>query len=484
MNMKHVSIFFIVAAFAAAVLFSPAVWAQELSQESVPLSETVDVFDVQNAGLAEVCAELTARTGMAVTADPQLQRDISLYIKDAPIEDVLKIIADAQGLAYLAKQIPEGAKTFEFVSTEDYQTRYGHAFAQEKISRILTLSYAKPGDAARYLETLKSSEGRMFSYDSRHTLIVLDAPEKVAAMLKIVEKVDVPTEMQTFEFRNVPAEQLLPRVNAFLSEYVGRAEVHQAANRITVTDTPGKLAQIAQLITTVDNDNRMIIVDVKVFEIVLSDEYHKGIDWPAIVSNYKNMKFISKSGGNFTENFSLGTVNAEDFQVLQNSLDAVGIVQQISQETLTVKNGASAGVSIKSVDLVLESADMEDVKRVEQRDAIGFELTASLADQEHVRINLAPAVASYKERIWMDQFYTQAVSHDVSSTDKGAIEVSSGETLVVGGLFKNVIVESTHRIPFLGKIPLLGFAFRNQGQETRKAEMVLFLTPRVSQNEQ
>ncbi|PIW59915.1 MAG: hypothetical protein COW13_04140, partial [Candidatus Omnitrophica bacterium CG12_big_fil_rev_8_21_14_0_65_50_5] len=66
MNMKHVSIFFIVAAFAAAVLFSPAVWAQELSQESVPLSETVDVFDVQNAGLAEVCAELTARTGMAV----------------------------------------------------------------------------------------------------------------------------------------------------------------------------------------------------------------------------------------------------------------------------------------------------------------------------------------------------------------------------------------------------------------------------------
>ncbi len=458
-------------------------WAQTSLDAAVAVSEMVDVLDVQNLSLAETCAELTVQTGFIVTADPQLKKDISLYIENASIEDILQIMADDGAMAYVSG-VESGLQTFEIVSRETYRKLRGRSFSQNRVSRILTMSYAKPSDVIRRLEHVKSFDGRMFGYDGKKSLIVIDHPEKVTDMLKVIEKFDVPTEMRTFEFYNASAEQLLPRIEALLSEYTGQAEMHQAAKRVTVTDTPEKLGQIDQLIKFIDNENRSINMDVKVLQIVLSDEYAKGVDWPAIVVNYKNMKFSPKADGDLAENFSVGTVSGEDFQVLLDSLDAVGIVQEIQHETLTVKNGSSADVMVKSVDLVLRSSDAEDVQRVEHRDAIGFELTAGMEDRQHFLLNLIPRVSSYKERIWLDQFYTRSVARDfMPSKDKGAVEVTVGETLVVGGLFKNVTVESTHAIPFLGKIPLLGFAFRNQGREVRKAEMILFLTPRPAQDE-
>jgi type II secretory pathway component GspD/PulD (secretin) len=235
----------------------------------------------------------------------------------------------------------------------------------------------------------------------------------------------------------------------------------------------------------VDQESRSVTMDVKVLQVVLSDEYVKGVDWAAIVSNYKNMKFSKKFDGDLAQNFSVGTVSNEDSQELQDSLDAVGIVQEVSRETDVVRNGGSTGVDVKSIDLVLKPDNDNGVQRVEQRETIGFDLGVSVIDDQRVSLSLVPQVSAYKERLWMDQFYTKSVTRDLSSLkDRSSAEVVLGETLVVGGLFKNVTVESTRSIiPLLGKIPLLGFAFRNQGKEVRKAEMILFITPRLDQHE-
>lgn len=445
----------------------------------------VDVFDAQNRPLLDLAADIMAKTGVVIDVDPAINPVVSLYIENASLEDIVKIIADTQGLAYLVKLTPDGKKSFQILSLENYQQIQGTSYRPESISKAVTLRDVKPSEMLRHLEIVKSPDGKFLSYDSKNMLILMDRPEKVFDMLKRIEQIDVATETRTFEFANISPDELLPRLNMILSPYIGKAEMHQAASRVTVTDVPEKLAEIERLIDSLVNENRRIEIEVKVLEVVLSDEHYKGVDWSATVSNYKNMNLSRKSHGELLENFSVGTISSTDFETLIDALDTVGIVQEVSDAKFIVKNGTSADVPVKSVDLVLRPGDEDvaDVERVEQRESIGFELSAFIDEEQNFLLQLLPQVSSIKERVWLDKFYTRSIPRDISHNKDEAISVVPDETLVVGGLFKNVIVKSTRRIPFLGKIPLLGFAFRNEGQETRKAEIILFLTPRLMQDE-
>jgi type II secretory pathway component GspD/PulD (secretin) len=57
--------------------------------------------------------------------------------------------------------------------------------------------------------------------------------------------------------------------------------------------------------------------------------------------------------------------------------------------------------------------------------------------------------------------------------------VKDGQTLVLGGLIKDDKQVQVAKVPFLGDIPLIKYAFRNEYTTTVKKEIVIFITPRV-----
>ncbi|OGX30090.1 MAG: hypothetical protein A2787_02255 [Omnitrophica WOR_2 bacterium RIFCSPHIGHO2_01_FULL_48_9] len=60
------------------------------------------------------------------------------------------------------------------------------------------------------------------------------------------------------------------------------------------------------------------------------------------------------------------------------------------------------------------------------------------------------------------------------------VMVKNNVTIVIGGLIKEEKLTTFKKIPFLGDLPLLGLAFRNQEQSVKKTELVIFLTPRIA----
>jgi len=52
-------------------------------------------------------------------------------------------------------------------------------------------------------------------------------------------------------------------------------------------------------------------------------------------------------------------------------------------------------------------------------------------------------------------------------------------TIVIGGLIKEQNTKTINKIPFLGDLPLLGLAFRNESKRKEKTEIVIFLTPKI-----
>jgi type II secretory pathway component GspD/PulD (secretin) len=59
------------------------------------------------------------------------------------------------------------------------------------------------------------------------------------------------------------------------------------------------------------------------------------------------------------------------------------------------------------------------------------------------------------------------------------IMVKDGETIVIGGLFKDSITTTKTQIPILGDLPIIGAAFRGTADQTIRREVVVLLTPHI-----
>lgn len=69
-----------------------------------------------------------------------------------------------------------------------------------------------------------------------------------------------------------------------------------------------------------------------------------------------------------------------------------------------------------------------------------------------------------------------AISEDSISTN---VIVEDGQTIVLGGVFKNRTSNSVDKVPFLGDLPYIGRAFRKDVRRNEKEELLIFITPKL-----
>ena len=61
--------------------------------------------------------------------------------------------------------------------------------------------------------------------------------------------------------------------------------------------------------------------------------------------------------------------------------------------------------------------------------------------------------------------------------------VNDGETIVIGGVFSNTQTKTVDKVPFLGDLPYLGRMFKRDVVQDNKSELLIFLTPRIMNNQ-
>jgi type IV pilus assembly protein PilQ len=66
---------------------------------------------------------------------------------------------------------------------------------------------------------------------------------------------------------------------------------------------------------------------------------------------------------------------------------------------------------------------------------------------------------------------------------KTQVRVNNGETAVLGGVFEQTLRNDTNKVPFLGDVPFLGNLFKKNAKSDVKSEMLIFLTPRILQDD-
>jgi type IV pilus assembly protein PilQ len=354
--------------------------------------------------------------------------------------------------------------------------------------------------------------------------VVLIAP---AAEIAEREKQELESQRKVEELSNLRAEfvqinyakaaemlDLLKSKDNSLLSARGNVSVDARTNTLLVMDTEERLADIRRMIRRLDVPVRQVLIESRV--VVASDDFSRELGARLGLTGNHDQNGGWTAGGTtvYTSGTSNGTVSWSNFQ---NAGTDFPISDGFNVNLPVAQPAGSIAFAIVDpnyrVDLELSAAQAEGrgevvssprVVAANQREAIveqGVEIPYTEASSSGATtVNFKKAVLSLKvtpqitpdDRVIMDlEVKKDTIGQNVPSATGGFIPsidtreintqvlVDNGQTVVLGGIYETERGKSVTKVPLLGDIPGLGILFRQTLSVNNKAELLIFVTPKI-----
>ncbi|MBU0911587.1 MAG: pilus (MSHA type) biogenesis protein MshL [Gammaproteobacteria bacterium] len=288
--------------------------------------------------------------------------------------------------------------------------------------------------------------------------------------------------------------------------------VSPQAGLVTVRGLPAEIEAVrAYLGQTEESLQRQVILEVKIIEVTLNDDYQQGINWSKIAGtigstdiNFSNNSF--NLGNNITAQIGgLGSIGFEgdDFSGVINLLETQGNAQVLSSPRVTAINNQKAVIKVGSdeyyVTGVSSSSNLSDTTGTGTgitRDVpipelepffsgIALDVTPQINVDGDVILHVHPSVSETSElnksiNLGGTSSYTLPSAQTNIRESDTIIKARNGEIVVIGGLMQSTISDSESKVPVLGSVPLFGKLFTNISKVERKKELIILIKPTVS----
>jgi type II secretory pathway component GspD/PulD (secretin) len=473
------------AILAACFLMCP-VYAR--AQDAVPPEEAspaaravIDVLDLNDTDIWEIINVIVEKTGLKIIAGDNVAGRATMYLENVEARDALRVILDSNAMAYAEE---EG--TIYIMTSREFQEKYGKKFSEDFQTRIVSLTFADPGDVAGILNQVKSPEGKVLTDGKFKTVIVIERPAQIADLMKVIKEADVQRFTMVFELGFAKGEDLSKRIEAVLTKNVGKVRFDEKSNKLVVTDTSAKIEEARKIVNSVDRRDRQVVIEAKIIQIILNDEHRTGVDWEAIVSEYRTFKLAGDANGLSAAGqkdgmLSMGTIANEDYDILLEALDTVGTVEMLSNPSVTTANNKEARILAGTTPYATNAGASDDASKTPgSTKAPDFGLKLYVMPTIHsdsLTLNIRPVVSSTSGGSSLETDGTPLVD---TSQGEITVRVKDGVTIVMGGLINEEKSRTTKKVPVLGDVPVLGMAFRSYTHNVKKTEIVIFLKPAIT----
>ncbi|WP_417707994.1 pilus (MSHA type) biogenesis protein MshL [Rheinheimera aquimaris] len=276
------------------------------------------------------------------------------------------------------------------------------------------------------------------------------------------------------------------------------------AGLVTVRGMPDEIAAVkAYLGQSEQHLQRQVVLEAKIIEVTLNDEYQQGINWQNAIMNLRNTSFNFSTSGAVASNAissSLGGVTAisfnnADFNGVINLLETQGNAQVLSSPRVTAMNNQKAVIKVGqdeyfvtnvSSDTTIGAGGTTSTPNISLQpffSGIALDVTPQIDQSGSVILHVHPSVTETAEQNKTIQFSDERIilplaQSNIRESDT-IIRARSGEIVVIGGLMQTVTSDSESRTPVLSAIPLVGKLFTSLNKVEKKKELVILLKPTV-----
>jgi general secretion pathway protein D len=277
----------------------------------------------------------------------------------------------------------------------------------------------------------------------------------------------------------------------------------KATNALVVTAIPEDYQALVEVIKKLDIPRRQVYVEAAVVEISLEKTRDLGVEF-RFTGNPENSSEQGFGGTSF------GLINQVATNPLSISGLAIGIIEgtvtfggqtflnigaflQAIQQTsdvnvlstphlLTTDNQEAEIVVASNIPFVTATSQttVSTLTTIERKDVgIILRFTPQVSEGDKVTLKIFEEISAIQATVTAGIDPRQVGPTTSKRTAKTTVVVDSKQTVVIGGLFRDDADATEQKVPCIGDIPLLGKFFGRTQDNTRKTNLVIFLTPHI-----
>ena len=329
-------------------------------------------------------------------------------------------------------------------------------------SEFIQVNYAKAGDLATLLsgdgDAMVSDRGNIAVDDRTNTLLVRDTAERLINIRRLVRTLDIPIKQVLIESRIVI-------VNDDFSRDLG---VRLGVTAYEPNSTDG-VTVISGSGTGTDTMINSVITNLGATGLITP------VQLPLLTNRYNVSVPIQNAAGRF----SLAVLETDYLIDLElSALEAEGRGEIISTPRIITANQKEATIE-QGVEIPFQQSASSGATTISFKKAVlSLTVTPQITPDDKIIMDLKVHKDSVGEII-----STGGLGGTVPSIDTRNIEtqvlVADGQTVVLGGIYETERRETITKVPFLGDLPFAGFLFRSTKRVDEKAELLIFVTPRI-----
>ncbi len=326
---------------------------------------------------------------------------------------------------------------------------------------------------------------------------------RIAPMDEINERSEV-LQSRIYRITYADVEDVEKALKKFISKR-GSISSNSGTSNIIVTDTESKIKAIDTFIAEIDRMTPQILVETRIYDITCTDRLDLGVEWQ-----------VGRKGTSATDTFATdpttgprnpfasgifsGTNGKTDsmnglvrFGWLNSAID-IDILLKAQKQVVNAKLLANPRVLVldnESANLdiireipyqeITESSDGGSIGTTAFREVgVALKVTPHVTRNDMVRLHIIPEFSVEAGEVEVPIGNSSLSQPQVDRRKaESTLLLKSGQTMVLGGLRKKEVAKQVNKIPLLGDIPIVGWAFKSTAEETIFSEMVVFVTPYI-----
>ncbi len=276
-----------------------------------------------------------------------------------------------------------------------------------------------------------------------------------------------------------------------------RVVVSPQAGLITVTALPSELRAARDFLRSAEERlQRQVILEARIVEVALNDNYQQGINWSDLFSLGNASGSIGFGGGAVeSSNGVFGmSLNVGDFSGVLNLLQDQGNVQVLSNPRVSAANNQKAVIKIGEDEYFVTDVSTTTVTGTATTSTpnieltpffsgISLDITPQISDNGEVILHVHPSVVETTEQkktvtLNEESFVLPLAQSNIRESDT-IVRARNGEIVVLGGLMQTSYSDNESKAPLLGDIPVVGNLFKNKRRSEQKKELVILIRPVV-----
>ncbi len=439
-----------------------------------PLNEPVSI-SVSGASLREVIHSIAETVGLNVVMEKGVR-------PDTPVTVTLKHVTAADALNII-------------LSSTDYFYEIKDNILYIKAMKTRMFDFGHPSIVQSYGVDIG---GDILGASSQETI------GKIRGSIVLSKKSD----QKSFNFWDALEEGIKSILEMEATSQLPELKPSYTLNRLTgtivVTAGRSALKRVQEYLERVKSVlSRQVMIEARVVEVKLSEGSKYGIDW-SFLDDWKGVGNITIGTQEFNPSRQTGTpvfqlgITGVNFTSLLEALQSQGEVKILSNPRVNLMNGQTALLSVgRSIDIIsrVESTTSTGTDTSGQTtfsvetsnilSGIIIGMVPYINDKNEVSLTITPIVSdlvTLEERqvgqVGQNNIIVSLPTIDLKEMST-TVKVKDGDMIVLGGLITTKESVTEDEVPFLARIPLIGYLFRRHDETKERQELIIMLKPTV-----